>query len=419
MRFLTGDQLGNIKSFNYVSSSTAQSKVTVSTLYDGGDKGKGRAVQKLAVQTSADGPLIAVARSDGSASISRLQAQGLEPLREWTEPRLKTSQRYVGLAASDAGVYSCTSNGALRLTRLGEPGTEPWQTAVLPMRLCEWRLAPDNATFSYGGDEVELSVWDLETAFAPKQQPPQPQPESPGSKKRKRASELLPGELWRAKNVANDSLSLRQPVHNTCLTYISTTSQQLLAGTQRGDVRRYDTRVARKPVAEWKQIVPKGGNSGIASIEKGVHEHEVFVADQTSNLFAIDMRNGRVIYGYKGIAGAITSMAPSPAGLISTSLDRYARVHSTYPPPPEAGQPQDEKGAVLEKVYMKTIPTCVVWDGVADEDEDDDDDDRSRPGGGADDDDSADDEDVWAGMEAAADSENEGQQGQRRRTGRQ
>jgi hypothetical protein len=58
MRFLTGDQLGNIKSFNYVSSSTAQSKVTVSTLYDGGDKGKGRAVQKLAVQTSADGPLV-------------------------------------------------------------------------------------------------------------------------------------------------------------------------------------------------------------------------------------------------------------------------------------------------------------------------------------------------------------------------
>ena len=114
-------------------------------------------------------------------------------------------------------------------------------------------------------------------------------------------------------------------------------------------------------------------------------------------------------------------MAPSPAGLISTSLDRYARVHSTYPPPPEAGHPQDEKGAVLEKVYMKTIPTCVVWDGVTDEDEDEDedDDDRSRPGGGADDDDSGDDEDVWAGMEVAEDSENEGQQAQRRRTGRQ
>ena len=114
----------------------------------------------------------------------------------------------------------------------------------------------------------------------------------------------------------------------------------------------------------------------------------------------------------QGIAGAITSMAPSPGGLISTSLDRYARVHSTYPPPPETGQPQDEKGAVIEKVYMKTIPTCVVWDGVTDGDKDDDDEDRMRPGGGNDDDDSGDDEDVWAGMQVAEDSEND------RRTGR-
>ena|SRR6266849_5918356 len=105
----------------------------------------------------------------------------------------------------------------------------------------------------------------------------------------------------------------------------------------------------------------------------------------------------------QGIAGAITSMAPSPAGLISTALDRYARVHSTYPPPPETGQPQDEKGAVLEKVYMKTIPTCVVWDGVTDEDGDENDDDR-RAGGNDDNDDSGDDEDVWAGMQVAEDS---------------
>ena len=69
------------------------------------------------------------------------------------------------------------------------------------MRLCEWRLAPDNTTFSYGGDEVELSVWDLEAAFAPKQQAAPSKLESPGSKKRKRGAELLPGELWRAKNV--------------------------------------------------------------------------------------------------------------------------------------------------------------------------------------------------------------------------
>jgi hypothetical protein len=56
-----------------------------------------------------------------------------------------------------------------------------------------------NTTFSRG-DEVELSVWDLGTAFAPKQQAPSPPPkpefsESPSFNKRKHGSKLLSGEL--------------------------------------------------------------------------------------------------------------------------------------------------------------------------------------------------------------------------------
>jgi len=66
-----------------------------------------------------------------------------------------------------------------------------------------------------------------------------------------------------------------QVANDSCLTYISTTSRQLLAGTQCGDVRCYGSRVARKPVAEWKQIASKGGNSGIGSIEKGSHKQYV------------------------------------------------------------------------------------------------------------------------------------------------
>lgn len=58
-RFLTGDELGNIKAFKYVPSSRAESKVTVTTLYNGSGKGKERAVQKLAITpTSGDGPLV-------------------------------------------------------------------------------------------------------------------------------------------------------------------------------------------------------------------------------------------------------------------------------------------------------------------------------------------------------------------------
>lgn len=48
--------------------------------------------------------------------------------------------------------------------------------------------------------------------------------------------------------------------------------------------------------------------------------------------------------------------------MASTALDRFARIHSTFPPPLEAGQRQDHKGEVLDKVFTKSIPTVVVWD---------------------------------------------------------
>lgn len=107
----------------------------------------------------------------------------------------------------------------------------------------------------------------------------------------------------------------------------------------------------------------------------------------------------------KGIAGAVTSMAPSPAGLVSTALDRYARVHSTYPPPVEAGQHQDNKGAVLEKVYLKSIPTCVIWDEVAGEGADQGDGMRGRDDAGAD----SDEDDIWEDMPVVEDSGDEGE----------
>ncbi|KAN0140825.1 hypothetical protein V8E53_001269 [Lactarius tabidus] len=168
----------------------------------------------------------------------------------------------LSIIITSSGLYLCTSNGVLRLTLFGEHNAES-QTAVLPMCLCKWHTAPDGNTFSYGGDEVELSLWDLESAFVPKQK--QSPPQSEGTKKRKQANDLLPGEIWR---VTNDALSLQQPIHNTCLGYLSM-SQQLVAGMQHGNVHRYDTRAACKPVAKWKQI-SKG--NGIGSIAKGHNE---------------------------------------------------------------------------------------------------------------------------------------------------
>ena len=215
-RFFNGDELGNVKSFKYALSSTAESEATITTLYDGSGKGKECAVQKFAIHTSGDAPIVCYqparalphthlltgswskvschacrqfcfclqstcARSGHDTRVDRTSSK--------TCPKIRWSSRIIRVRLffflflprnrgqfsnqSSRGVYSCTSNGALRITPLSsDVDAEPSRTAVLPMRLYSWRLAPDGTTFSYGGDEVELSVWDIEAAFAPKLQPP-------------------------------------------------------------------------------------------------------------------------------------------------------------------------------------------------------------------------------------------------------
>lgn len=72
------------------------------------------------------------------------------------------------------------------------------------------------------------------------------------------------------RQLPNDSLNLRQPIHITSLSYLSSPSSKSYAhiatGTLLGDVRRYDTRAARKPVANWKSI---GKNGGVSVVQSG------------------------------------------------------------------------------------------------------------------------------------------------------
>lgn len=179
-------------------------------------------------------------------------------------------------ARCDSSIFSCTSNGALRRTCISE-GEAPLthNLSALPSRLSYWRLGHGTETFAYGGDEVELSVWDTSRAFSSSASPSKSTQTSTSAstQKRKRPTDqLFPSEIWRAKNVPNDYLGLRQPVHNTCLTYISLSNSkqpQLLAGTRFGDVRRYDTRAGRRPTSNWQGIAKVGG---VRALEEGHSE---------------------------------------------------------------------------------------------------------------------------------------------------
>jgi ribosome biogenesis protein NSA1 len=178
------------------------------------------------------------------------------------------------------------------------------------MRLAGWRLAPGGAAFAYAGDEVEASLWSVERAFADADAGGTADADGgaegtghAAAKKRKRARDaLLPGELWRAKNVANDELSLRVPVHNTCLAFVlpapgapaaAADRPSLLVGTRAGKVRRYDPRAARRPVADWAGIV-KQAAGGVKGIEAGVREQCVWCIHSERTRLSATQRGVRV-----------------------------------------------------------------------------------------------------------------------------
>lgn len=80
--------------------------------------------------------------------------------------------------------------------RLTSPNDSDPLLGSLPTRLHDWRLSSNEETFAYGGEEVDLSVWNTEMAFLPRS-------ETQGIvyRKRKRNDTLMSGEVWRAKNV--------------------------------------------------------------------------------------------------------------------------------------------------------------------------------------------------------------------------
>lgn len=73
--------------------------------------------------------------------------------------------------------------------------------------------------------------------------------------------------------IQHDNLNLRQPVRITALSHVSSTN--ILAATQFGNLKRYDIRAARKPVADWSNILNETGRHAITALETGYAEQFV------------------------------------------------------------------------------------------------------------------------------------------------
>ncbi|TFK29892.1 hypothetical protein FA15DRAFT_752036 [Coprinopsis marcescibilis] len=401
-RFLVGDDLGSLKLLKHGNEPDASgSKIQVKNVYqtEASIQGQERiSVQALAaLNLDGSNVMTAAAFSDGNTRLYHLQDDdSLTLVSSWAESRLK-SNHFVGAALSENSVFSCTSNGILRRTSHSQNVSNEKPThslRALPTRLCDWKLAPGCNSFAYGGEEVALSVWDTEKAFSATSTPE----DNTSAKKRKRSDALFPGEIWRAKNPPNDSLSLRQPIRITSIDFVPSSGSpcHIIAGTQAGDIQRYDTRSGRRPIGDWKGIAKTGG---IRTLQSGCNKNELFVTDNGSNFYSLDLRNGSILYGYHGIAASITSIAASPTVLVSGAMDQYVRTHSVSPPAASTKERLDGKGIVLEKHFLQCTPTRIVWDGSTSE---------QAASNHNDDEELSDAEhDVWDELEAASDSDSD------------
>lgn len=109
------------------------------------------------------------------------------------------------LVPARSGLLHSTTAGHLSLHTLSSSSSP---VAAAPLR----RRLPTNLTcfaplsdssFAYAGQEVDLSVWDTERAFASSgaDKVEEKTTTVEGGKKRKKGVQLLPGETWRAQNV--------------------------------------------------------------------------------------------------------------------------------------------------------------------------------------------------------------------------
>ncbi|EPQ28529.1 uncharacterized protein PFL1_03833 [Pseudozyma flocculosa PF-1] len=378
------------------------------------------------------------AASTSSAAPTELQATVLATI---TEERMRVGiERWVGLAVAHNGIYSCTSAGSFRFTPvdLGASDDILGQPKLLnfsgPLQHCCFFPAYNPTHFSFAGEEIPPSLWDASLALTEQPQSmagddsldgiaadSASQAANMNAKLRKRkrqaearakAKEYAWGEVWRAKNLPNDYLSLpqRANVAQIAIVDMDTESHRdaaasddaaaagaesvpprttIVVGTKDGLIRVFEPAVGGRKHTREHRIV-QAGQGAIKTMSVGQSPGELFVADSTGKLFSVDWRNGQIQYQYRDITGAINSLQPLPAPtsadsgepighplLISSSQDKLVRLHTTEPPPaqPLRGKPSE---AGKSKVRGETLWTCftasnanspaylitaVVWDG--------------------------------------------------------
>lgn len=215
------------------------------------------------------------------------------------------------LAADDSSLCACNAQGRIVLLRPHQP--EPVVSSFDTLT-CENNssssplvsaMAVDtgNSRVAVGGKDRETVLWDIKTAKP----------------------------VWKAKNLPPDPQTLLQPlVWPTAIQFLP--DNLLAVGTAHKQVRLYDTRVQKRPVA----VTPDDWIQHRVTALCGMENGDLAVGDATGTILTMDVRQllrsknaaiktpGRLV----GPGGSVRQMVACPQGLAAVGLDRMLRVYA-------------------------------------------------------------------------------------------
>lgn len=254
-----------------------------------------------------------------------------EPVALASLPLDSPSERGRILSCNGAGeVHICpmssdSPNGSSKAIRFSIRG--PLSAAIV----VGTRATSGPPSLAAGGRENDLKLWDLNTTQC----------------------------TWKAKNVPNDFLDLRQPVWISSLRSLEleggsssdsggTTAHQIIAGTAYRQVRLYDTRAQKRPTHSVD-----ADEHGITTMAVAPNAREVVVADTAGLVRVLDLRKMKWGRRFNGPAGSVRGLAfhPSLPVLACVGLDRMARVYDYH---------SREQNFQL---YLKQRLNAVLFDG--------------------------------------------------------
>lgn len=199
--------------------------------------------------------------------------------------------------------------------------------------------------------------------------------------------------LWSAKNVSNDWLDVSVALNDSDVTWVDDLTHQFVLTTLTGQIRTYDTRAQRRPVADWALGASRADRSAgpdstrdqfpLSMVRWSAHHSaQVVVADPLGNVWVCDRREGReasidhrrglsyhkggwkrgpcapVVARLEGLVGAARDIQWSADGahLAAVGLDRFIHIWKS--------DSYTSAGTIYTKLRLNRVlfmhPTAVV-----------------------------------------------------------